>query len=97
MEGVSDKPELRGIIPNSFVHIFGHISKAEDNKRFLVRVSYFEIYKEQIRDLLAKKGDRDRAGNANILEIKEDKLKGSIPSCFISIIPTNPFHINALS
>ena len=27
MEGVRDKPELRGIIPNSFAHIFGHISK----------------------------------------------------------------------
>lgn len=80
MEGVSDKPELRGIIPNSFVHIFGHniISRAEVNARFLVRVSYFEIYKEQIRDLLTKKGDRDRAGNANALEIKEDKVKGQI-------------------
>jgi kinesin family protein 3/17 len=27
MEGVRDKPELRGIIPNSFAHIFSHISK----------------------------------------------------------------------
>ncbi len=29
MEGVRDKPELRGIIPNSFAHVFGHISKLE--------------------------------------------------------------------
>ena len=29
MEGIRDKPELRGIIPNSFAHIFGHIAKAE--------------------------------------------------------------------
>ena len=29
MEGVRDKPELRGIIPNSFAHIFGHIAKLE--------------------------------------------------------------------
>ena len=27
MEGVRDKPELRGIIPNSFAHVFGHIAK----------------------------------------------------------------------
>ena len=29
MEGVRDKPELRGIIPNSFAHIFGHIAKVD--------------------------------------------------------------------
>lgn len=29
MEGARDKPELRGIIPNSFAHIFGHIAKLE--------------------------------------------------------------------
>lgn len=33
MEGVRAVPELRGIIPNSFAHIFGHIAKAEDDTR----------------------------------------------------------------
>ncbi|XP_075888977.1 kinesin-like protein KIF3A isoform X1 [Nelusetta ayraudi] len=54
MEGVRAVPELRGIIPNSFAHIFGHIAKAEDDTRFLVRVSYLEIYNEEVRDLLGK-------------------------------------------
>lgn len=36
MEGVRTVPELRGIIPNSFAHIFGHIAKAEGDTRFLV-------------------------------------------------------------
>lgn len=31
MEGIRDKPELRGIIPNSFAHVFTHIVKAEEN------------------------------------------------------------------
>uniref|UniRef100_A0A2K6MM15 Kinesin-like protein KIF3A n=1 Tax=Rhinopithecus bieti TaxID=61621 RepID=A0A2K6MM15_RHIBE len=48
MEGVRAVPELRGIIPNSFAHIFGHIAK------ILVRVSYLEIYNEEVRDLLGK-------------------------------------------
>uniref|UniRef100_A0AAX7U6B8 Kinesin-like protein n=1 Tax=Astatotilapia calliptera TaxID=8154 RepID=A0AAX7U6B8_ASTCA len=48
MEGVRAVPGLRGIIPNSFAHIFGHIAKAE------VRVSYLEIYNEEVRDLLGK-------------------------------------------
>ena len=33
MEGVRSVPELRGIIPNSFAHIFGHIAKAEGDTR----------------------------------------------------------------
>uniref|UniRef100_A0A8C8MDT8 Kinesin-like protein n=1 Tax=Oncorhynchus tshawytscha TaxID=74940 RepID=A0A8C8MDT8_ONCTS len=54
MEGVRAAPELRGIIPNSFAHVFGHIAKAEGDTRFLVRVSYLEIYNEEVRDLLGK-------------------------------------------
>jgi len=30
MEGDRKVPEMRGIIPNSFAHIFGHIAKADD-------------------------------------------------------------------
>ncbi|XP_013384614.1 kinesin-like protein KIF3A isoform X1 [Lingula anatina] len=54
MEGVRTVPELRGIIPNSFAHIFGHMAKAEGDTRFLVCVSYLEIYNEEVRDLLGK-------------------------------------------
>ncbi|XP_070565590.1 kinesin-II 95 kDa subunit-like [Ptychodera flava] len=53
MEGVRSDPELRGVIPNSFDHIFTHISRSE-NQQFLVRASYLEIYQEEIRDLLSK-------------------------------------------
>ncbi|XP_052794799.1 kinesin-like protein KIF3A [Mya arenaria] len=64
MEGVRAVPELRGVIPNSFAHIFGHIAKAEGDTRFLVRVSYLEIYNEDVRDLLGK--DQNQR-----LEVKE--------------------------
>ncbi|KAH3834905.1 hypothetical protein DPMN_108238 [Dreissena polymorpha] len=64
MEGVRAVPELRGVIPNSFAHIFGHIAKAEGDARFLVRVSYLEIYNEDVRDLLGK--DQNQR-----LEVKE--------------------------
>ena len=33
MEGVRAVPELRGVIPNSFAHIFGYIAKAEGDAR----------------------------------------------------------------
>ncbi|XP_042145611.1 kinesin-II 85 kDa subunit [Ixodes scapularis] len=54
MAGDRSVPELKGIIPNTFAHIFGHIAKAGDDKKFLVRASYLEIYNEEARDLLAR-------------------------------------------
>lgn len=53
MQGVKNDPELRGVIPNSFEHIFQHISRSE-NQQYLIRASYLEIYQEEIRDLLSK-------------------------------------------
>ncbi|XP_022654084.1 kinesin-like protein KIF3B [Varroa jacobsoni] len=53
MEGIRTDPERRGVIPNSFQHIFDHIRKSR-NKQYLVRASYLEIYQEEIRDLIAK-------------------------------------------
>lgn len=46
MEGVRTVPELRGIIPNSFAHIFGHIAKAEGDTRqvafcFLLKMTLY--------------------------------------------------------
>ncbi|KAM4612456.1 kinesin-like protein KIF3B [Discoglossus pictus] len=53
MEGVRSDPEKRGVIPNSFEHVFTHISRSQ-NQQYLVRASYLEIYQEEIRDLLSK-------------------------------------------
>eukprot|EP00035_Acanthoeca_spectabilis_P006335 m.123271 g.123271 ORF g.123271 m.123271 type:complete len:712 (+) comp13455_c0_seq1:198-2333(+) len=54
MEGERNPPELQGIIPNSFAHIFGTIRDAHEDTRFLVRCSYLEIYCEECYDLLGK-------------------------------------------
>lgn len=54
MSGAKTSPQLRGIIPNTFAHIFGHIAKADENQKFLVRATYLEIYNEEVRDLLGK-------------------------------------------
>ena len=68
MMGVVKDPNLKGIIPNAFGHIFGFI-KTEESKRFLVRCSFVEIYNEEVRDLL---------GNSNQkLDIREDPKKGT--------------------
>ncbi len=51
--GVRSQPELHGIIPSSFAHIFDSISHST-SRQFLVRASYLEIYNESIRDLLSR-------------------------------------------
>lgn len=33
MEGDCSEPELKGIIPNSFAHIFGYIAKAAERTK----------------------------------------------------------------
>ncbi|XP_066968365.1 kinesin-like protein KIF3B isoform X1 [Macrobrachium rosenbergii] len=53
MEGIRDDPDQRGVIPNSFEHIFDHIARSI-NQQYLIRASYLEIYQEEIRDLLGK-------------------------------------------
>ncbi|XP_078110381.1 kinesin-like protein KIF3B [Sander vitreus] len=57
MEGVRNDPERRGVIPNSFEHVFTHISRSQ-NQQYLVRASYLEIYQEEIKDLLSKDQSR---------------------------------------
>ncbi|KAG6923331.1 kinesin family member 3C [Chelydra serpentina] len=68
MQGAWTDPEKRGVVPNSFEHIFTHISRSQ-NQQFLVRASYLEIYQEEIRDLLAK--DQSKK-----LELKENPETG---------------------
>ena len=69
MMGIVDNPELKGIIPNAFSHIFGFIKTEGESKKFLVRCSFVEIYNEEVRDLLVAKSTK--------LDIREDPKKGT--------------------
>jgi kinesin family protein 5 len=44
--------ELQGIIPRIVQDIFEHIYAMDTNLEFQIKISYFEIYMEKIRDLL---------------------------------------------
>lgn len=81
MQGVKNDPELKGVIPNSFDHIFSHIARTE-NQQYLVRASYLEIYMEEIRDLLAK--DQSRR-----LELKEKPDSGVYVKDLSSFVTKN--------
>ncbi|XP_028253316.1 kinesin-like protein KIF3C [Parambassis ranga] len=71
MQGAWRDPEKRGVIPNAFDHIFTHISRSQSDKQYLVRASYLEIYREEVRDLL----DPNHA-NARALELRESPDTG---------------------
>ncbi|XP_034034880.1 kinesin heavy chain-like [Thalassophryne amazonica] len=52
MEGKLHDPHLMGIIPRIAHDIFDHIYSMDENLEFHIKVSYFEIYLDKIRDLL---------------------------------------------
>ncbi|CAF3811678.1 unnamed protein product, partial [Adineta steineri] len=52
MEGVMSSEGQQGIIPRIVQDIFNHIYTLDANLQFQIKVSYFEIYLDKIRDLL---------------------------------------------
>lgn len=88
MIGVSNDPEMRGVIPNSFQHIFTQISRTQ-NQKYLVRSSYLEIYQEEIRDLLCKDNNRK-------LELKENADFGVHVKDLSSVVTKNAAEIEHL-
>lgn len=68
MEGPDIDGPDRGLIPRIVFNIFQYIEYAPETLEFTVRVSYFEIYMEKIRDLLCD-------GNDN-LQIHENRERG---------------------
>ncbi|XP_038822899.1 kinesin-like protein KIF3B [Salvelinus namaycush] len=70
----------RGIIPNSFNHIFTQISRSQ-NQQYLVRASYLEIYREEVRDLLCKDNKK--------LDLKENPDSGVYVKDLSSVVTKN--------
>lgn len=68
MAGPDIGGEERGIIPRIIDNIFSYIEIAPESFEFTVRMSYFEIYMEKIRDLLCE-------GSQN-LQIHESRERG---------------------
>lgn len=52
MEGVLGDSKMQGIIPRIIADIFNYIYQMDENLEFHIKVSYFEIYMDKIKDLL---------------------------------------------
>lgn len=70
MVGDPKNNEMKGIIPRAFQQIMNVIESTKD-KKFLIRVSYIEIYNEEIRDLLSDNVKQKK-------ELKQSPEKGYI-------------------
>ncbi|KAL7471362.1 hypothetical protein ACHAXS_011641 [Conticribra weissflogii] len=90
MEGDNEPSELRGIIPNTFEHIFDHIALNSTHDKYLVRASYFEIYNEEIRDLLSPQK------SAHGLELKESIDSGVYIKDLTSVVVKSVAEINSV-
>jgi len=66
-----EDPILEGVIPRSVKDIFAHIMEKQDTE-FLVKVSFMELYNEQLFDLLSGKPRREDT----MVDIREDGNKG---------------------
>ena len=84
MQGINTVPDLRGIIPMTFNHIFDHIHNA-GHRKFLVRISFLEIYNEEIKDLLVKANQNPKGG----LELKEHPESGVYVKDLASFVVKN--------
>lgn len=88
MEG-QNEPSSKGIIPNTFEHIYDHIALNSTKDRYLVRASYYEIYNEEIRDLLSQTPQRS-------LDLKESSDSGVFVKDLTGIVVKSVAEIDAV-
>ena len=59
MEGSESDESLRGIVPRAISYIFNAIEEAANTKKYLVRISFLELYNEELIDLLTNPDKKD--------------------------------------
>ena len=82
MSGNENSP---GIIPYALDEVFNYISKSQ-NREFLLRVSYMEIYNEIITDLLNPKQSNLRIRENTDKEISVEKLTEKVVTSVDDVI-----------
>jgi kinesin family protein 3/17 len=78
MVGDYKDPNWKGIIPRGFDHVIAAIQTSE-NRKYVVRASFIEIYNEDVFDLLDMKGD-----------VKKDVKESPQTGVFVKDLKTVP-------
>ena len=68
----------RGITPRIIDDIFAHIYTMDENLEFYIKISYFEIYMEKVRDLLDSKRSCTLAVNSLVYYLAVTKTNMAI-------------------
>ena len=80
MLGTEDQP---GIMMLSIDELFRSIEEYTAERDYMLKVSYVEVYNENIKDLLLDKADGD------YLDLREDAVKGVMVAGVTEIMTTN--------
>jgi len=74
---IDGNPSRDGIIQMAARDIFAHVSSNhhDPHREYLVRISFLEIYNEQVRDLLSKNNEGES------LAVREDPKQGVVVNC----------------
>jgi kinesin family protein 18/19 len=80
MLGTEDSP---GIMMLSIEELFKSIESYTAERDYMLKVSYVEVYNENIKDLLLDKSDD------NYLDLREDAVKGVMVAGVTEIMTTN--------
>ena len=88
MQGPPSPPEMKGVIPNAFSHLFEYV-KGTQGIEFLVRCSYLEIYNEEVRDLLDPEADKK-------CDIREDAKRGIFVSNLSEVVVDTAIKIQSV-
>ena len=81
MLGTEDQP---GIMTLSIEELFRSIESYTTERDYMIKVSYVEVYNENIKDLLADKANIDE-----YLDLREDSVKGVCVAGVTEIMTTN--------
>ena len=77
MTGGQESYKYRGLIPRALHHVFADIESRPESA-VTVRVSYLEIYNENLRDLLTTLPDAEEAGGGGGLQVVNDPAAGTL-------------------
>jgi kinesin family protein 18/19 len=80
MLGTEDQP---GIMMLSIDELFRSIEEYSAERDYMLKVSYVEVYNENIKDLLIEKADSE------YLDLREDAVKGVMVAGVTEIMTTN--------
>jgi len=84
-------PDEPGIIPRAVFGVFDAIAEAK-HSHVVVRVSYIEVYNEELRDLFAHSEASERGG----LRIVDEPKTGPWVRGAVSAVATSPDHVMSL-